>query len=233
MKRFYKNAGTAAADGGNGYCVTLDGRPVRTPAKAVLVVPGEALAAAVAEEWAAQGEKVEPASMPLMRYVCTAIDHVSETRDERLDEAARYGATDVVCYRVDTPAGLAERQCEIWDPLLAWARETYGVDLVTTTGALAVDQPEDNFEKFRDAMAGLDVFALTALLSAVRAAGSLVIGLALLEGRLDAEGAFSASQVEETWQIEKWGEDSEAAERRAALLLEMQHAARLFQLVRT
>ena len=232
MKRFYKDASAGVLDDGSGFGVLLDGRPVRTPAKAVLAVPTQAFAEAVAAEWNAQSDDVDPETMPLMRVACTAMDHVAITRAEREAEAARFGETDLVCYRVTDPAALVERQRAAWDPLIDWASSRFGAALVSTSDALAVRQPTGALEALAAAVSGRDIWTLTALLAAVRASGSLVVGLAMMEGRLDAEGAFEAAEIEETWQIERWGEDSEATARREGLKRELATAERVFALVR-
>lgn len=230
MKRFYREASVAPDVGG--FRVTLDGRPARTPAKRPLVLPARAAAEAVAAEWAAQPESFEPAGMRLTRLANTAIDRVAPNRDAVLAEVARFAATDLVCYRADAPAELASRQHEEWQDLVEWAEERYGAKLAVTAGVLPADQPAAALEALRRAIGAYDDFALTALHAATAAAGSLVIGLALGEGRIDAERAFAASCLDELFQAERWGEDAEAAARRVALRDDIAAASRFFALLR-
>jgi chaperone required for assembly of F1-ATPase len=232
MKRFYEVAGTKVLEDGVGVSVELDGRPVRTPAKHILALPNVELAEVIANEWAAQGEEVKPDSMPFMRLACTAHDHVRDTLAERAAEAARYAETDLVCYRVEQPSGLVARQRETWDPLLKWMEEQYSCRFEVTDTTLAIAQPPETLARIRAVVDEHDEWTLTALLNVVRPAGSLVIGLALMEQRLSVEEAWAASQIEETWQIEHWGEDEEATERRDGLRAELVNAARLFGLLR-
>ena len=232
MKRFYELASTKLLEDGTGVSVELDGRPVRTPAKHVLALPNLELAEVIAKEWAGQGEEVKPESMPFMRLACTAHDHVRDTRAERVAEATRYAETDLVCYRVEQPSGLVARQRETWDPLLRWMEERYNCRFEVTNATLAIAQPPETLARIRAVVDEHDEWALTALLNVVRLAGSLVIGIALIEQRLNVDEAWVASQIEETWQIEHWGEDEEATQRRDGLREELVNASRLFSLVR-
>ncbi len=230
MKRFYREAAVAAEDGR--FRITLDGRPARTPAKRPLVLPVRAAAQAVAAEWAAQPDEFEPADLRLTRLVNTAIDRVAPNRDAVLAEIARFAGTDLVCYRADAPADLALRQHEAWQELVEWVKVRYGATLAVTTGVLPAAQPEATLAALRHAIAAYDDFALTALHAATAAAGSLVIGLALADGRIDAERAYEASCLEELFQAERWGEDAEAADRRAALRADIEAASRFLALLR-
>ena len=228
-KRFYKSAAAVEADSGHG--IALDGKPVRTPAGHPLAVPGAALANAVAEEWAAQGETIDRDTMPLTRLVCTALDLVPERRAEIVAEVAAYAETDLVCYRTDEPPALARRQAAAWEPLLAWADERYGARLAVTSSITPVAQAPKALEALRDAVAGEDDFALAGLGTATRAFGSLVIALAMREGRLDAQAAADASLVDEYYQLERWGEDAELAARCAHVARDAADAERLFRLL--
>jgi len=222
MKRFYKEARVLPAEGGFG--VALDGKPMRTPMRAPLVVPSEALAEAIAAEWNAQGETIARETMRLTRLACTALDRVPSQRDAVLDELAGYGATDLLCYRADAPAALVARQAEAWDPLLAWAAETYGATLSVTQGIRPISQSTEAIGRLRASAAALDAFRLTALHLATSASGSLVLGLALIAGRLDAGAVWAASQIDETHQIETWGEDEEFEQRRNSLCSDLEAA---------
>ena len=229
MKRVYKSVATQAVDGGWG--VTLDGRALRTPAKRELCVPSEALAAALAAEWDAQEIDIQPWTMPLTRLATTAIDRTAAERDKIVAEVAGYAGTDLVCYRAERPPALAARQEAAWQPLLDWAAGRYDAGLAVTAGILPMAQSLTSLRAYAGAIAALDDFRLTALHAATGACGSLVIALALYEGRLDAAAAFDASQLDETFQIEAWGEDAEATKRRAALAADIEAAARFFELL--
>jgi chaperone required for assembly of F1-ATPase len=214
-----------------GWGVTLDGRPLRTPARRELRVPSEPLATAIAAEWDAQDPDIRPETMPLTRLAATAIDRTAEKREEATAEVAGYAGTDLVCYRADHPAALAGRQQAAWQPLIDWAAGRYDAGLAVTTGIVPLAQSPASLGVYAGVVAALDDFRLTALHAATAACGSLVIALALLEGRLDAEGAFEVSQIDETFQIEAWGEDAEAARRRAALAADIAAAARFLDLL--
>lgn len=222
---------TAAGDGCL-YGVHLDGRMVKTPAKNPLHLPSRALAEAIACEWAQQEEEIEPQTMPLTSLACTAVDRVTPQRDLVIGEVAKYGETDLVCYRVPYPRALAERQEATWGPLVKWAERRYDISLVVTESLLAVAQPRQTLEALRAAVASHDDLALTALHGATTSAGSLIIALALLEGEIDAEAAWAAAQLDECYQSEQWGEDAEAVERREALRADIADVARFYRLLR-
>jgi len=230
VKRVYKKVAVRAAEGG--FAVMLDGRPVRTPGRKMLVVPSRALAEAIAGEWRAQGDKVEPRSMPLTRLASTALDLVGQRRPAIVDEIAAYAMTDLVCYRADAPAELKARQHEVWQPLLDWAAARYGAALVVTAGVVPRPQPPEALAALRRAVEAYDDMALVALHAATAAAGSLIVALALLDGHIDAAEAFAISQLDETFQIERWGEDAEAARRRAALRDDLAQTAEFHRLHR-
>jgi chaperone required for assembly of F1-ATPase len=230
MKRVYAKATIRSAAGGWG--VALDGRPMRTPGRNELILPNQALAGAIAEEWEAQRDDIRPATMPLTRLAATAIDRTAPQRDRVVADIANYAGTDLVCYRADHPPALAARQQSVWQPLIDWATLRYDAALAVTSGVIPAQQSAAALKAFAAAVAAQDNFRLTALHALTVACGSLVIALALLEGRLDAEAAFAASQLDETFQIEAWGEDAEAAERRQALAADIQSAARFIALLR-
>ena len=231
MRRVYSKVATVAADGR--YGVMLDGKTLKTPARRDLVVPSAALAAAIAAEWDAQHGDIRPATMPLTRLAATAIDRTARQRELVAAETANYAGTDLVCYRAEHPPALIARQQETWQPLIDWAMRRYDAGLAVTNGIVPQPQPPATLKAFAAAVAAQDDFRLTALHTATAACGSLVIALALLEGRLDAEAAFAASQLDETFQIEAWGEDAEAAARRHALAEDIAAAARFVQLLDT
>ncbi|MCH8685994.1 ATP12 family chaperone protein [Pedomonas mirosovicensis] len=230
MKRFYKQVSIAPTEGG--YQIHLDGRPVRTPSKAVLVVPGKALAEAVAQEWDAQVETIEPAAMPLTRHANTVLDRVALHRDAVVEEIARYGETDLICYRAEWPTELAERQCRTWDPLVDWARRRYDVSLTTVSGIMHQPQGDETLERLTRSVESLSDWQLAPLHTLTTITGSLVIGLALLEGEVSPEQAWEAGQLDELFQAEKWGEDELAVKAHEARRVDLLSAARFLELLR-
>jgi chaperone required for assembly of F1-ATPase len=229
VKRVYKKVETRQSDGGFG--VTLDGRPMRTPGKREMIVPNTALADAIASEWDAQQGEIRPQTMPLTRLAATALDRTSEHRDKVIAEVANYAGTDLVCYRADYPPALTARQQTAWQPLIDWAMQRFDASLAVTSGIIPTVQSPTSLKAFTSAVSAHDDFHLTALHALTTACGSLVIGLAVMEGRLDAETAFAASQLDESFQIEAWGEDTEAVARRAALAADIASAARFVELL--
>ena len=228
-KRFYNKAEAVGAAGG--YGIALDGKPVRTPAGKPLAVPGAALADALAEEWSAQGEEIDRETMPLTRLACTALDLVPERRADIVSEVAAYAETDLVCYRTDKPPALARRQTAAWQPLVAWAGERYGAHLAVTTSITPLAQTPEALEALRAAVAASDDFMLAGLSFTTRSFGSVVIALALREARLDAEAAADASLIDERYQLERWGEDAQLADRCALVVRDAADAERLFRLL--
>jgi chaperone required for assembly of F1-ATPase len=228
VKRFYRLAASIEKEGGFG--VTLDQRPLKTPAKRELTVPSAKLAAALAEEWQAQGEKIEPATMPLMQLVSTALDRIAEGSGPLLDILAGFGRTDLLCYRAAHPRDLVARQQQLWQPWLDWA-ETLGIALVVTEGLVPVEQPAASLSRLRQRLERYDFWVLTALQSLVPSLGSVILALAVVEGALDAEQAFALSQLDETFQAERWGLDQEAVRRQEGLRREILAAARFLALL--
>ena len=204
-KRFYKEASVAPHE--MGFAVTLDGRIPKTPAKKHLILPNVHAAQLVASEWAMQGDSIDPASMPVTRLINVALDHGASSRDAMVDQVVKHASTDLVCYRAPTPDSLIQAQAAAWDPLLVWAKQHLDVELVTTTGALAIPQSPMALERVASATHALDDLRLTALAFANGLAGSAIVALALLHGRLSGEEAFKAIRVEEDWQAQRWGRD--------------------------
>ncbi|MGH6994391.1 MAG: ATP12 family chaperone protein [Stellaceae bacterium] len=229
MKRFFKTA--AAGETVGGYTVLLDGKPMRTPAKAPLAVRSKKLAEAIAAEWQAQGETIKPSALPLTRLAGTAIDLVAQRREIVVGEIAKYAATDLVCYRADTPSELATRQHRAWQPHLDWAGTRYA-PLRVTSGIAPVTQAPESVAAYRDAVAAYDDMMLTALHLATTTLGSLVLALAMIEGRIAADEAFAAAELDQSFQIEQWGEDAEAIAHRAAVRDDVSVAARFAALHR-
>ena len=229
-RKFWKAAAVEPASGG--FRVTLDGKPVMTPGKQPLILPTRALADAVAAEWEAQGDVIDPLSMPLTRAANSAIDKVAPMRAEVIAELAGYGGSDLICYRATDPQPLIDRQAAAWDPLVDWAATHLQAPLVLTHGVMPVAQPDASLTRLTRHVAGLSDFGLAGLHDLVAISGSLVLALAVTEGRLTAAEAFAASRVDPLWQAEQWGEDEEEAEveaiRRSAFL----QADRFFGLCR-
>ena len=229
-KRFYKEAGVAPAE--DGYRLVLDGRPAHTPARRRLAVPQAALAEALAEEWGAQGEFIDPARMPLTRLVNSALDGVAERRDAVVDGLAAYAGSDLVVYRAGDPARLVAAQAAAWDPVLAWVHEALGARFMLSEGlsegVMHVAQPEASLEAVRRAVEAVESpTALAALHSMTTLTGSVLIALAVLHGRLTPQEAWAAAHVDETFQAEVWGRDAEAEARLGGRRGEFEAAARV------
>lgn len=229
MKRFYKTASAEQRE--DGAVVLLDGRALKTPAKLDMTLPNLALAEAIAEEWAAQGESIQPQTMPLMKLAATAIDRIAVDASHATADIVRYSGSDLLCYRADMQVELAARQEEVWQPLLDWFQRRYDLTMHTTKGIVAVAQPPELAERLRQLCANLDPLRLTALHTATTVCGSVVIGLALLEAHIDAEAAYDAAFLDELHQAQLWGEDEEAAERRADLKAEIASLERFLKLL--
>jgi len=230
-KRFYKKADIDEAEG-EGFRVLLDGRPVRTPASALLALPSRQLALAIAEEWDAQEEKIEPLSMGLMQLAATAMDRVAGRQGEVIAEIVKFVETDLTCYRADAPEELAIRQSKAWQPELDWFNNAFGVSLAVTSGIMPVAQPENIVPVLGGAMERMSSWQLSALHSLTAGLSSVVLGLSVLHGRLDGETAFAYSRLDELFQAELWGEDKEAKEKRQAVRDDMLTAERFLQLLR-
>jgi chaperone required for assembly of F1-ATPase len=208
MKRFWKDVAVEAE--GEGWGIRLDGRAVKTPARAPLVVPTRALAEAIAGEWRTVGERIDPRAMPLTGFANAAIDRAAPERQAFAAGVARYAEADLACYRAEGPRALIARQEQHWDPLLAWARRSLDVDFATTSGLMHVAQPPATVERLAHAIAALDPFRLAGLSPLVTIGGSLVAALAVLEKVVSPEEAWDAVSIDERWQLEQWGADAEA-----------------------
>ena len=224
-KRFYKAATVGAH--ADGFAVLLDGRAVKTPGKAALVVPRRNIAEAIAAEWSAQGEFIDPKLMPMTRLVNSAIDGVAGQEAEVAADAAKYAGSDLVCYRAEAPAALVALQALHWDPVLAWAEATFECWFRTSIGVVYVEQPGGNAPRVAAAIADLDAFQLAGLHSMTTLMGSALLALAVQRRHLDAAAAWTAAHVDEDFQISQWGEDDEAVSRRAFRWRDMQAAALL------
>jgi chaperone required for assembly of F1-ATPase len=214
-KRFYTDA--AVVETPEGFAVRLDGKPVRTPGKALLALPTRAAAQLVADEFSAQGETVDPMSMPVLRLVNTAIDGVAADTQAIVEDVMRFSSSDLVCYRAEGPDSLVARQAEAWDPVLDWARAALGARFFLTEGVMHVEQPRESV-----AAVGLwlrqreEAFRLSSIHLMTTLTGSALVALAVEAGGIEADAAWAAAHVDEDWTIEHWGEDAEAAARRAA-----------------
>lgn len=223
QKRFWKDVSVEPRDGS--HVVLLDGRPPKTPAGSPYALPTAALARLVADEWAAQGEFIEPATMFATRLAATAIDRVSQARDAVAEEIAAYAGSDLLCYLAEDPTSLVERQAREWTPWRDWAARELGVALEPVEGIIHRPQSPEAIARVRDLALSLDPFSLSSLAMAVPLFGSAVLGFAVQRGALSGEAAFELSRLDEAFQESRWGVDAEAAERTAtrraeALLLE-------------
>ncbi len=226
--KFYKHVDVAEA--GDGFVVRLDGKPIKTPHRAILAAPRRALADAIAEEWRVQAQIVDLATMPFTRLTTGGIDVASTHRARLVDEILALGRTDLLCYRAEAPAALVVRQAQAWDPLLDWAGERLGARLLTGPGIAFVEQPPEAASAFAAAVRSCDNFALVGLHSASSLLGSLILALALAQARLDASEAFALSRLDETFQAEVWGRDAQAEARAARLAAELQAVERFLRL---
>jgi chaperone required for assembly of F1-ATPase len=224
--RFYQRA-HAGEDAP--YPVLLDGRPIKTPAGNALAPPWRALAEAVAAEWEAQSERIDPAAMPLMRLANSIIDGVVTAPEPVAEEVVKYLGSDLVCYRADTPEGLVRAQARHWDPILTWARDTLGARFVLAEGVMFVAQPEQAIEAARAAIPA-EPWRLGAVSVITTLTGSALIALAVAQGRLSVDDAWAAAHVDEDWNMSLWGRDEVALDRRAKRFAEMQAAATVLAL---
>lgn len=212
-KRFWEKAEAIEAE--SGFTVALDGRAVKTPAKAALIVPSRALAKAIAVEWDAQEGEINPNIMPVTRAANAAIDKVTHQHTEVADLIAAYGDADLTCYRADGPVELVERQAQAWDPLLDWTHETFGVRLLPVSGVMHAPQNPQALKVLSDQVHAMDAFTLTAFHDLVGLSGSLVIGFAALKDHQSVKQLWQLSRIDDTWQAEQWGVDEEAQEQAA------------------
>ncbi|WP_188237633.1 ATP12 family chaperone protein [Sphingopyxis sp. LK2115] len=229
MKRFWKEVAVVANDGGWG--IALDARPVRTPQRAPLAVPSTALADAIADEWRAVGEKVNPAAMPMTGLTNAAIDLATPDVAAFAAPVAAYATSDLLCYRDARDAALQAEQAAAWNPLLTWAENRYAVEFALTQGVLPIDQPAATVATLQDAVLAQDAWRITALTPLVTIGGSLVAGLALIENAFDADALWRAVSLDELYQERRWGADEEAQRARAAKQRDWDNAARFLELL--
>jgi chaperone required for assembly of F1-ATPase len=226
VKRFY----TAASVGESGR-ILLDGRPVRTPGRRDLAAPTAALAEAIADEWNAQEDLVDPRAMPLTGLANAAIDRVAPDPEAFARGLAAYGESDLLYYRSEGPGPLVSRQTGLWDPILAWAQQRYDAVFELATGVIHMNQPHETVARLAAALAGRDPFQLAGLSPLVTISGSLLIALALAEGAVGLDQAWVAASLDEQWQAEQWGEDPEATAALAARRRDFAVAARFLALL--
>ena len=226
MKRFYKTVSVTQDRG-----ILLDARAVKTPGKTILTLPNAALAEAVAEEWRAQGEDILPQSMPLTGLANAAIEIVSPDPAAFAAGLAKFGETELLCYRAGEPPELVARQDNVWNPLLDWARSRYDVSFTVVTGIMHQPQPARTLARLGDALAGRSAWELAPLSPITTIGGSFVMALAILERQIAPDAGFDAAHLDELWQAEKWGEDWMAADARAAHRSDFVAACRFLRLV--
>lgn len=223
-KRFYANASLAEAP--DGFSVMLDDKVIRTPSRKPLTVPTRELAAAIAAEWDAQTDVINPMSMPLTRLANSVIDAVGDNADAVVDDIAKYFGSDLLFYRAGHPDALVAREAEAWDPVLFWAAENLGAHFILAEGIMHVSQPPQAIAAARAALP-YDPWTVAALHVVTTLTGSALLALALLRGFLDAEQVWAAAHVDEDWNVEQWGIDDEVAARRASRLIDFHAAARV------
>lgn len=228
-KRFYKTASVQEHTGS--FRITLDGRPVKTPGKRELALPTLELAEAIAAEWAAQGERIDPEAMPLTKIANTSIDAVSMELAAVAADIQAYAGNDLLCYRATDPDGLVKRQHANWEPLLAWAKTELGASFEVTKGVMPVTQPAAAIEAIGRAIQSLNAFQMACLHVMTTLTGSALLAIAHARGRLTADQAWSAAHVDECWQVEHWGSDAEAEEREAKRRAEFHAASRFLALL--
>jgi len=229
-KRFYETVSVEREKGG--YALRLDGKPIRTPLKKPLALPTRALAEAVAEEWRAQGERIDPETMPLTKLANSVIDGVHGNEEAVIDDIMAHAASDLLCYRADGPQGLVAAQQAQWDPVFDWAKDALDAPFTLAEDVVHVTQRQASLDRIKERLLGFDAFNLAALHVMTGLTGSALLALAVALGRLTPEEAWKAAHVDEDWQIGKWGDDEEAASRRARHWRDFDAATRLLELLR-
>lgn len=228
-RRFYRQVAVISIE--DGWQITLDGKVLRSPAKAALTLPTEQLADAVRAEWDAQIDHIRPHSMPMMQLASTAVDRVMANRETVVKDIAGYADSDLICYRVEAPAELVRRQMELWQPLLDWANHRFDTALQATTGIVAIAQSAASLARYQQVVAALDPWQLTGLAHLTGTTGSLIVALAVFEHQISPAEAVAVAQLDELFQAERWGEDAEAGQRRQGLASEITDAAAFLALL--
>jgi chaperone required for assembly of F1-ATPase len=229
-KRFYGATGVGEADGG--YTVTLDGKPIKTPSGRTVIVPVRALAEAMAAEWQAQGDIIDPLTMPLTRFANSVVQGVIDDAGAVADDVAKYFASDLLFYRAGNPEGLVAREAEHWDPVLFWAAETLGAHFILAEGVMHVRQPDEAIAAARKALPA-DPWVIAALHVITTLTGSALLALALIRGAIDQDRVWAAAHVDEDWNAEKWGVDEEVAARKAAKSVDFRAAVAVLKALRS
>jgi chaperone required for assembly of F1-ATPase len=230
-KRFYDSV--SYDEGPEGFSILLDGRNVRTPARAELCVSGKVLAEEIAREWDAQKETIDPATMPMTKRANTALDRVRGREEEVVGELVEYAGADLLCYRAESPEELIQLQCTHWDPVLAWVKTNIGAEFKLQTGISHIAQPEQSLALIGSGYSAYDPFELAPLYTLTTLTGSALLVLAFAKGHLDVDELWAAAHVDEDWQISQWGEDAEAEARRAIRRAELGMDASFLALVRS
>lgn len=230
-KRFYTSVATSSVERG-GHAVLLDGRPIKTPKKSQVIVPTRKMAEALAAEWQAQGERIDPSTMPITRLVNTTLDAVTPNLSAVRADLVDFAGSDALCYRAGEPAALAERQALIWDPILDWADKTLGAKFVTQVGVIHKPQPTTTIAAIARAVDTYSAWEIAPLHVMTTITGSVVLALAVKHGAIDLDAAWAAAHVDEDWQISTWGDDDEAQHRRNRRWLEIQASTKMLETLR-
>ena len=230
MRRFWKEV--TVEQSAYGLAIRLDGKPVKTPLRAELMVPTKSLADAVIAEWEVVAEKIDPAKMPMTGFANAAIDRIGPERDVFVAAISAYGETDLFCYRAEAGEPLAARQAEVWEPWLDWARMRYDVEFNVVEGIMPQPQPPETVARLHGAVASRGTFEMAAMAKLAHLSGSLVATLALIERAGTADQLWTASCLDEIWQEELWGEDYFATKNRNDREREFMQAARFLELLR-
>jgi chaperone required for assembly of F1-ATPase len=225
-KRFYTSASVAETEGG--FSITLDGKPIKTPSGKVVVAPRREIAKAIAAEWQAQGETIDPLSMPLTRFANSVVEAVTDRADVVTEDVAKYLGTDMLFYRAGHPQALVAREAAHWDPIVFWAAEALGAHFMLSEGILHVRQPDAAIAAARAAFPK-NPWSIAALHVVTTLTGSALLALALTYGVRDPEAIWAAAHVDEDWNIEKWGIDEEVAARRASRLVDFRAATQILE----
>jgi chaperone required for assembly of F1-ATPase len=225
-KRFYTSAGVAETDGG--FSITLDGRPIKTPSGRIVVAPVREIAEAIAAEWQAQQETIDPLTMPLTRFANSVVEGVADKIDAVADDMAKYLGSDLLFYRAGHPEALVAREAAHWDPILFWAADRLGAHFILAEGIVHVRQPDSAVAAARAALPR-DAWSIAALHVLTSLTGSALLALALFHGVIDQDQVWAAAHVDEDWNMEKWGVDEEVAARRAARLVDFRAAASILK----
>jgi chaperone required for assembly of F1-ATPase len=228
-KRFYTSAAVGEAEGG-GFTVALDNRPIRTPSGRIVAIPSREIAQAVAAEWEAQKETIDPLTMPMTRFANSVVEAVVDQAGAVADDIAKYFNSDLLFYRAGHPEGLVAREAKHWDPVLFWAADELGAHFILAEGIVHVRQPDQAIAAARAALPD-DPWSIAATHVVTTLTGSALLALALSHGLLDADQVWAAAHVDEDWNAEQWGADEEAAERRAARSVDFRAAARILEVI--